>query len=114
MCSMACTEMMASNSLSLPGRASAPSTGLGVGQAMRTRSSYEVLMGEADLVEATIATRIPRLELIAATVDLSGAEIDLIAHERRTHRLIDALLQSSAERRQDVVAWPLRSLAAEI
>ncbi len=67
------------------------STGLGVGQAMRVRSSYEVLRGDATLAEAAIATRIPRLDLIAATVDLSGAEIELIEFDRRTFRLSDAL-----------------------
>lgn len=74
------------------------STGLGVAQAARTRSSYEVLTGHADLVEATIATRIPRLDLIAATVDLSGAEIELIEIERRTHRLFDAIEAAPAGR----------------
>lgn len=67
------------------------STGLGIGQAQRTRSSYEVLRGDANLVEAAIPTRIPRLDLVAATVDLSGAEIELIEFERRTFRLSDAL-----------------------
>jgi chromosome partitioning protein len=34
---------------------------------------------------------VPRLDLIPATVDLSGAEIELIDFERRTHLLDDAL-----------------------
>lgn len=67
------------------------STGLGVSQSMRTRSSYEVLTGETEITNAAVATRIPRLDLVPATVDLSGAEIDLIAHERRTFCLSDAL-----------------------
>ena len=36
-------------------------------------------------------TRVPRLDLIPATVDLSGAEIELVDLERRTHRLDQAL-----------------------
>lgn len=67
------------------------STGLGVGQALRVRSSYEVLRGDVSLADAAISTRIPRLDVIAATVDLSGAEIELIEFERRTFRLSDAL-----------------------
>ena len=67
------------------------STGLGVDQAARTRSSYELLTGDATVADAVIATRVPRLDLIAATVDLSGAEIELIDFENRTHRLDDAL-----------------------
>jgi chromosome partitioning protein len=66
------------------------STGLGVDRAERVRSSYDVLTGDCSLIEAAIPTRVPRLELVAATVDLSGAEIELIDFERRTHRLDEA------------------------
>jgi chromosome partitioning protein len=67
------------------------STGLGVPLAQRDRSSYELLTGQCALDEAVVATRVPRLEIIPATVDLSGAEIELIEFERRTHLLDDAL-----------------------
>ncbi|MFL6844835.1 MAG: ParA family protein [Allosphingosinicella sp.] len=67
------------------------STGLGIGQALRERSSYDVLTGEATVEEATVPTRVPRLDLVPATVDLSGAEIELVALEERTHRLDQAL-----------------------
>jgi chromosome partitioning protein len=67
------------------------STGLGVPQAQRTRSSYEVLIGRASVVEAAIATRIPRLDLLPATVDLSGAEIEMVGMDDRAHRLDKAL-----------------------
>ena len=77
------------------------STGLGVDQSRRVRSSYELLTGECTLEEAVIATRVPRLDLIAATVDLSGAEIELVEHEHRTHRL-DAALGGGAAARWDV------------
>jgi chromosome partitioning protein len=63
------------------------STGLGVLHGDRQRSSYELLMGECTLEEAVIPTRIPRLDLLAATVDLSGAEIDMVGLSDRTHRL---------------------------
>jgi len=77
------------------------STGLGVTQSMRTRSSYDLLTGGADLNGAAIATRIPRLDLVPATVDLSGAEIELVDLDRRTHRLVDAL-DAAAGSRWDV------------
>ncbi|GGB38780.1 chromosome partitioning protein ParA [Sphingomonas metalli] len=67
------------------------STGLGIGHAQRERSSYDVLMGEASVVEAAIPTKVPRLDIVAATVDLSGAEIELVEFEARTHRLDTAL-----------------------
>ena len=67
------------------------STGLGISQAMREKSSYELLTGQCGLEEAVVATRVPRLDLVPATVDLSGAEIELVALEERTHRLDNAL-----------------------
>jgi chromosome partitioning protein len=67
------------------------STGLGVSQAQRTRSSYDVLIGSASATEAAVATRVPRLDLLPATVDLSGAEIEMVALEDRAHRLDKAL-----------------------
>lgn len=67
------------------------STGLGVTHAQRTHSSYEVLIGTASIDQAAVATRVPRLDLVPATVDLSGAEIELVEFEQRTHRLDLAL-----------------------
>ncbi|HEX6376971.1 MAG TPA: AAA family ATPase [Allosphingosinicella sp.] len=67
------------------------STGLGIGHALRDRSSYDVLIGGATLEEAVVPTKVPRLDLVPATVDLSGAEIELVALEERTHRLDNAL-----------------------
>ncbi len=67
------------------------STGLGVSQAARERTSYDVLMGHATVAEAAIATRVPRLDIVAATVDLSGAEIELVEINERTQRLKAAL-----------------------
>jgi chromosome partitioning protein len=67
------------------------STGLGVAQSQRTRSSYDVLIGSASVVEASVATRVPRLDLLPATVDLSGAEIEMVGLEDRAHRLGNAL-----------------------
>ena len=67
------------------------STGLGVGQSQRERSSYDVLIGKTSVVESVVATRVPRLDLLPSTVDLSGAEIELVALEDRAHRLERAL-----------------------
>ncbi|GAC1574210.1 MAG: ParA family protein [Sphingomicrobium sp.] len=66
------------------------STGLGIPQSARERSSYDVLMGEASLTHSTIPTKVPRLDLLPATVDLSGAEVELVGMEGRTHRLARA------------------------
>ena len=67
------------------------STGLGIKQSERGRSSYDVLTGDSTVVETAITTKIPRLDIIAAVVDLSGAEIELVDFEHRSHRLAMAL-----------------------
>ena len=70
------------------------STGLGVNQAGRERSSYDVLIGNCGIVESVVATRVPRLELLPATMDLSGAEVELVAladRARRMERALDAV-----------------------
>ncbi len=67
------------------------STGLGIHRADRKQSSYEVLIGEASVTDAVIPTAIPGLDILPATVDLSGAEIELVDYEQRTHRLDQAL-----------------------
>ena len=77
------------------------STGLGIGQQQRGASSYHVLVGEAPLDRAVVATKVPRLDIVPATVDLSGAEIELVNLDARTHRLDQALGDSS--RHWDIV-----------
>ncbi len=67
------------------------STGLGVGQSQRTRSSYDVLIGSESLFDAAMPTRVPRLDLLPATVDLSGAEVEMVGLEDRARRLDKAL-----------------------
>ncbi len=78
------------------------STGLGVGQSMRKRSSYDVLLGEMKLEEAVMPTRVPRLDLLPATVDLSGAEVEMVSLSDRTHRLEQAFCEAP-EGRWDIV-----------
>ena len=72
------------------------STGLGVGQSQRQRSSYDVLIGSASVADAAVATRVPRLDLLPATVDLSGAEVEMVTMDDRAHRLDKALDAVSA------------------
>ncbi|MBB6124076.1 ParA family protein [Sphingobium subterraneum] len=67
------------------------STGLGINPSSRLRSSYDVLTNECALSDAVMPTRVPKLDIIAATQDLSGAEIELIDVPDRTHLLGKAL-----------------------
>ncbi len=74
------------------------STGLGIASARRTRTSYDVLTDADGVADAAIATSVPRLELVPATQDLSGAEIELVGLDDRTHRLSQALDRAPAGR----------------
>ena len=67
------------------------STGLGVGTEARDVSSYELLVDEVAIADALVETSIPGLDLVPATVDLSGAEVELVSVEERTARLRSAL-----------------------
>jgi chromosome partitioning protein len=67
------------------------STGLGVERSARDRSIYQVITGECQLSEAVIATRVPRLDVVAATQDLAAAEVELSDLPDRTKRLDQAL-----------------------
>lgn len=67
------------------------STGLGLKQADRRHSSYDVLLGEVSLKEAAMSTMVPGLDIVPATQDLSGAEVELVEYEDRTHKLRAAL-----------------------
>ena len=74
------------------------STGLGISRASRERSTYDVLLGEASIIDAAVPTKVPRLDLLPATVDLSGAEIEMVGMDDRTHRLAQAFDEVPAGR----------------
>ncbi len=67
------------------------STGLGVTRQNRRVTSYDVLLGDVSVVDAAVATPIPLLSLVPSSVDLSGAEIELVDVSGREFRLRKAL-----------------------
>ena len=67
------------------------STGLGIDSMSRETSSYDILIEKVSVADVICPTAIPGLELIAATQDLSGAEVELVGEQDRAHRLRDAL-----------------------
>ena len=67
------------------------STGLGISNADRQITSYNLIIGDVGVSDAVMATAIPRLSLVSATIDLSGAEIELVSMVRRESRLREAL-----------------------
>jgi chromosome partitioning protein len=67
------------------------STGLGITESERRRTIYDVLLGETSLADAVMATRIPNLWLVPSTVDLSGAELELVDRRDRNFILRTAM-----------------------
>ena len=67
------------------------STGLGIDRNDRSINSYQVVTGGVPLRQAIRHTRIPGLDIVPATVDLLGAELELISVDRRSFRIRDAL-----------------------
>jgi chromosome partitioning protein len=57
------------------------------------RSTYDILMGDTPVSEAIIATRWPDLYLVPSTVDLAGAEVELVSALSRESRLKQALAE---------------------
>jgi len=68
------------------------STALGVEHISGTPSVYEMLLGEISLIDAVVpSTQSPDLLCIPATIDLAGAEIELVSMVARESRLKQAL-----------------------
>src|SRR6516225_3829496 len=67
------------------------STGLGIDRRNRSCSTYDVLVGEANLREAVVSTAVPRLHIAPSTMDLSGLELELGTTPGRAFRLRDAI-----------------------
>jgi chromosome partitioning protein len=68
------------------------STALGVEHRLGTPSVYEVLIGEISLADAAqVSDQSPNLFCVPATIDLAGAEIELVSMNARESRLKEAL-----------------------
>jgi chromosome partitioning protein len=76
-------------------------SGVGVRLGPGEPSTYDVLLGESSAENAIRKTLIPKLQVLGASQDLVGAEIELVNVENREQRLKDAL--SSLRWRYDFV-----------
>jgi len=68
------------------------STGLGITRQNRRVTSYDVLLGGVSVIDAAVTTPIPLLSLVSSSVDLSGAEIELVEIAEREFRLRKSLV----------------------
>jgi len=67
------------------------STGLGVEQKNREITSYDLVLSDISLGETVQKSIVPNLFIVPATIDLSGAEIEMVSLMKREFRLKDAL-----------------------
>jgi chromosome partitioning protein len=80
------------------------STALGVAHTAGTPSSYEVMVGEIDMAQAVVASsEHPNIQCLPATIDLAGAEIDLVNSVNRERILAEALNKYLVSHPQDYV-----------
>jgi len=74
-------------------------TGVGIGEAERRITTYDVLMGRATLAQATLPTAVPNLSVVPANQDLVGFESEQLADRNRMFRLRDAVTALIASQR---------------
>jgi len=67
------------------------STGLGIAADQRKHTVYDLLTGEAGLVEAAVETDIENLYVVPATADLASADVELSQTQDRTRLLTKQL-----------------------
>jgi chromosome partitioning protein len=70
-------------------------TGLGLDHRAGRKSTYDLLMQEASLPEVVVPTPVSGLACAPASVDLAGAEIELVTALAREHRLRECLAAAS-------------------
>jgi chromosome partitioning protein len=66
-------------------------TGLGIRKAEDAESMYEVIVESAPMRDAVQLTLVEGLHIVPGSVDLAGAEVELVMAEQREYRLRQAL-----------------------
>jgi chromosome partitioning protein len=74
------------------------STGLGIRHVARDVTTYEVLLAQAPIDQAIVPTAVSGLSAVPSTIDLAGAEIELVSQFSRETRLARALDPVRTER----------------
>ena len=67
------------------------STGVGIAAQERTRSTFDLVVGELRVAELAMPTAVEGLSIIPASMDLSSADAELMSHPRRTVQLRNAI-----------------------
>jgi len=69
------------------------STGLGISLDDRVSSTYDIIIGNADLSDVIKRTSVEGLYIAPATTDLSSADVDLVANDKRTMVLKNSIIE---------------------
>jgi chromosome partitioning protein len=69
-------------------------TGVGIDHRTVAGSSYDLMTGDATLSDVVLPTGIPELFCVPASLDLAGAEVELVGFLAREHKLAEALARS--------------------
>lgn len=72
-------------------------SGFGISKKQVGRSSYDVIIGQADAEEAIFHTKFANVSIIPANMDLSGAEVELIEFKEREKCLKKAIAVQRAK-----------------
>ena len=83
------------------------STGLGIDNRNRDRSTYDVLINEATLRDAILTTSVPRLHIAPSTLDLAGLELEISSARDRAVRLRNALARLNRRCGQPAPTTPM-------
>ena len=74
------------------------STGLGIDQADRKVSTYDLILSDSEVEKVAIPAEVPNLWITPATTDLSSADLELVSTARRVFLLRDALRTDAVAR----------------
>ncbi len=72
------------------------STGLGIDRKSRKLSTYDVMIGEAELSSVAQETAVPNLYVAPSTLDLLGVELEIASHKDRAFKLRTAVRKLGA------------------
>jgi len=68
--------------------------GIGANKAGFTKSVYDVLMSDASVEDCRVTLQMPPLDVLASTIDLSGADVDMAQFEMGRERLLKTKLEA--------------------
>jgi chromosome partitioning protein len=74
------------------------STGMGIRHEIRDITVYDVVVAEAPIENAIVSTAVAGLDAVPSTIDLAGAEIELVSQFSRENRLKKALAPITGDR----------------